>query len=327
MQKRKLGQDGPMVGRIGLGCMSFGGMYGPTDEAESHATLKRALDIGVDHLDTAFVYGEGVSETVIGTFLKSNPGTFTIATKGGITFGPPRGVDNSPDYLRSCLETSLRRLGVDHVELYYVHRRAQATPVEETMEALVRFKEEGKIGAIGLSEISPATLRRASAIHPVAAVQNEYSLWTRQPELGLLQACRELGTTFVPFSPVARGMFAREIPDPATFQKFDFRTKNPRFVEPNFSFNVAYVERFRQYALARGHSPAALAVAWLLHRDDACIPIPGTRSADHLAELAEADAIRLSAAEMTEIETILPVGFAAGDRYADAQYNNVERYC
>ncbi len=327
MHKRRLGQDGPMVGAVGLGCMSFGGMYGPTDEATSHTTLKRALDLGVDHLDTAFIYGEGISESYIGSFLKRNPAKFTIATKGGIVIGPPRGVDNSPAYLRECIETSLTRLGVEHVELYYIHRRDPAIPIEDVMGTLSRFREEGKIGAIGFSEISPASLRRAAAIHPVAAVQSEYSLWTRLPELGLLQACRELGTAFVAFSPVGRGMFARDIPDQSRFAKGDFRFRNPRFVDPNYSYNRAYLERFRDFALGRGWSPAALAIAWTLAQGEHVMPIPGTRTPDHLAELAEGADIALSAADLAEIEAILPIGFAAGDRYSDAQYNNVERYC
>lgn len=327
MQKRRLGQDGPMVGAIGLGCMSFGGMYGPTDEAESHATLKRALDLGVDHLDTAFIYGEGISETVIGSFMKANPGKFTIATKGGIIIGPPRGVDNSAAYLRTCLETSLKRLGVDHVELYYIHRRDHTVPIEDVVGTLKGFVEEGKIGAIGFSEIAPATLRRAHAVHPVAAVQSEYSLWVRQPELGVLQACEELGTAFVAFSPLGRGIFAREIPDPATFGKGDFRTRNPRFTEPRFSWNRGYVERFQAYAADHGHSPAALAVAWGLAKGEHIHSIPGTRTAAHLEELVAGAAIKLTPADIAEIEAILPPGFADGDRYSDAQYNSVERYC
>jgi aryl-alcohol dehydrogenase-like predicted oxidoreductase len=316
-----------MVGAIGLGCMSFGGIYGGTNRSEGHRTLAKALELGIDHLDVADIYGGGVSEEVIGSFIKDHPGRFTIATKAGIKSRPVRTFDNSPDYLRSCLEGSLRRLGVDHVELFYIHRREQARPVEDVMETLLRFKEEGKIGGIGLSEISPATLERASAVHPVMAVQNEYSLWTRLPELGLIQACERLGTAFVAFSPLARGMFSAELLDPARFADSDFRKSNPRFMEPNFSYNAKAFARFSEYAREGGRSPAALALAWVLHRGPHIIPIPGTRSAEHLAEDAEGTAIDLSEQDISDIEAILPAGFAHGDRYSDSQSIGPERYC
>lgn len=327
METRRLGKDGPLVGAIGLGCMSFGGIYGATDQAESHRTLTRALDLGVDHLDTANIYGEGVSETVIGAFIKDHPNRFTIATKAGITRGAVRGFDNSPEHLRASLEASLKRLGVDHVALFYVHRREQARPIEDVMETLVRLKDEGKIGAIGLSEISPATLDRANAVHHVAAVQSEYSLWTRLPELGLIQATERLGTAFVAFSPVGRGIFSSTPLDSSAFPAGDFRLANPRFVEPNFSRNLAHVEAFRAFAKARGLSPATLAIAWTLNRAKHIIPIPGTRSSAHLEEDVRAADITLSAADMAEIEAILPAGFAHGDRYSEAQTQGTERYC
>ena len=216
METRKLGQDAPSVGKIGLGCWSFAGAYGPTDQAESHATLARALELGIDFLDTANVYGNGVSEEVVGAFIKDHPGRFKIATKGGIHRPPEtnqRTFDNSPDHLRAALDASLKRLGVDYVDLYYIHRREPARPIEDVMETLVRFKEEGKIGGIGFSEISPTSLRRAHAVHPVMAVQSEYSLWTRQAELGMVQATKELGITFVPFSPLGRGISRASRPD------------------------------------------------------------------------------------------------------------------
>lgn len=316
-----------MVSAIGLGCMSFGGIYGATNEAESHKTLARALELGIDHLDVANIYGNGVSEEVIGSFLKQHRARFTIATKAGIKNGPPRSFDNSPAYLRECLEGSLQRLGVDHVGLFYIHRRDQARPIEDVVETLVRFKEEGKIGGIGFSEISPASLERACAVHPVMAVQNEYSLWTRLPDLGMIQACRRLGVAFVAFSPLGRGMFSDVPPDPKAFADSDFRKTNPRFMEPNFSYNRDAVARFADYARAKGHSPAALALAWVLSRGEHFIPIPGTRSREHLTENATAATIQLSEADLAEIETILPPGFAHGDRYSDAQAVGPERYC
>jgi len=330
MQKRQLGKDGPMVGAVGLGCWSFGGAYGPTDEAESHATLAAALDLGVDFLDTANVYGAGVSERVIGSFIKDHPGRFAIATKAGIYRDPQtneRGFNNSPEHLRHALETSLRNLGADYVDLYYIHRREKERPIEDVMETLVRFKEEGKIGGIGFSEIAPSSLRRAHAVHPVMAVQSEYSLWVRSPELGMIQACRELGVAFVPFSPLGRGMFCATPVDRANFADGDFRANNPRFMEPNLSANLKWVEPFRDFAAARGTTPAALAIAWVLAQGDHLIPIPGTRTGEHLKDDAAGADLDLSAEDLAEIERILPVGFAHGDRYSDAQWIGPERYC
>ncbi len=307
--------------------MSFGGIYGPTSEAESHRTLHRALELGIDHLDVANIYGNGVSEEVIGSFVKRHPGRFTIATKAGINNGPPRSFDNSPSYLRECLEGSLRRLGVDHVDLFYIHRREQARPIEAVVETLVRLKDEGKIGGIGFSEISPASLERACAVHPIMAVQNEYSLWTRLPELGMIQACKRLGVAFVAFSPLGRGIFSETPLDPATFADTDFRKTNPRFMEPNFSYNRKAITRFADFARMKGHSPVALALAWVLSRGDHVIPIPGTRSAEHLTEAANGAAIQLSQEDLAEIKAILPAGFAHGDRYSEAQAVGPERYC
>lgn len=315
-----------MVGAIGLGCMSFGGIYGSTDKAESFATLQRALDLGVTHLDTAVIYGDGLSEAIIGEFIKDHPGRFTIATKAGIVAGPRRHFNNKPDYLREALEGSLKRLGVDHVELFYLHRRDQEVPIEDAIGTLVRFKEEGKIGGIGLSEIAPSTLERASAVHPVMAVQNEYSLWTRLPELGLLQACERLGTAFVAFSPVGRGILADKVLEPSRFAESDFRRHNPRFQEPNFSANEAKIAKFRELARQRGCSSATLAVAWTLNRGDHIIPIPGTRSAAHIEQDAEAAEMMLTDEEMAEIERILPLGFAHGPRYSDSQAVGPESY-
>lgn len=327
MKRRRLGSHGPEVSAIGLGCMSFGGIFGATDERESHACLDAALEAGIDFLDTANIYGMGVSETVIGRWLGSRKPDLVIATKAGIDNGPPRRFDNSDPYLRSELEGSLRRLGRDHVELFYIHRRQQDIPVEDVVGSLSRLIDEGKIGGYGLSEVSPATLRRAHAVHPCLAVQNEYSLWTRQPELGLIRACAELGVAFVPFSPLARGVFGDVPPDPAAMGPGDFRRGIPRFQEPNYSANLKILEGFRTFAQDRGHPVAALALAWLLARGDHIVPIPGTRSAAHLAEWKDADKIALSPDDMAEIDSLLPPGWAHGDRYSDAQILGVERYC
>jgi len=327
---RRLGQEGPEVGMIGLGCWSFAGAYGPTDQAESHRTLAQALEIGVDFLDTANVYGNGLAEEVIGAFIKDHPNRFKIATKGGIHRPPEtnqRTFDNSPDHLRSALEASLKRLGVDYVDLYYIHRREPTRPIEEVMETLVRFKEEGKIGGIGFSEISPTSLRRAHAVHPVMAVQSEYSLWTRQAELGMIQTANALGVTFVPFSPLGRGIFSAKPPVPETFGPQDFRKNNPRFLEPNLSDNLRAIQPFKALAADLGTTSAALAMAWILERDERHIPIPGTRSPAHLEELASAASLSLSTETMAEIDRILPPGFAYGHRYSDAQQVGAELYC
>ncbi len=318
---------GRKVGAVGLGCMSFGGFYGPTTEAESLDCMAAAIDAGIDHFDTAERYGAGRSEEVVGKFLAQSGAKVSLATKGGIYMKPERHFDNAAETLRTSLEGSLKRLGVDHVDLYYVHRREQARPIEEVAETMSRFIEEGKIGAYGLSEVAPATVRRAHAVHPVAAVQNEYSLWTRQPELGLLQTCAELGITFVAFSPLARGMFGVQTPDPATFGESDFRLKNPRFLPPNFAHNAARIDTFKAFCRDHGWSPAAAALAWTLHQGDHVLPIPGTRTAAHLREFAAAREIAFSDAELTEIARLLPVGFAYGDRYSEAQNVGIERYC
>ncbi|PTX57149.1 aryl-alcohol dehydrogenase-like predicted oxidoreductase [Litoreibacter ponti] len=326
MRTRKLGAL--EVGAVGLGCMSFAGFYGETDIATSHDTLDAAREHGMDFLDTAELYGMGRSEEVIGAYLKANPGHgFKIATKGGIVPKPTRHFDNSEAQLRKALEGSLRRLGVDHVDLYYIHRREAERPVEEVVETLVKFIDEGKIGGFGFSEIAPSTLRRAHAVHPVMAVQSEYSLWTRQPELGMIQTCAELGVAFVPFSPVARGMFADRFPDPATFADTDFRKPQPRFQVENFKANCAMIDGFRRFCASRGWSPAGAAIAWTLDQGAHLIPIPGTRSRAHLQQLAEGEAIRFTDEDRHEINRLLPIGWAHGDRYSDGQIVGVERYC
>ncbi|MGL5009859.1 MAG: aldo/keto reductase [Paracoccaceae bacterium] len=327
MKQRQLGANGPMVSAIGLGCLSFGGIFGATDTETSLRCLDAAWDAGITFFDTANIYGMGVSETVIGSWLASRRHRPVIATKAAIVGGPNRRIDNSAGYLRAELEGSLRRLGVDHVDLFYIHRHEEARPIEEVAETLAVLEREGKIGGYGMSEIAPYTLRRAHAVHPCRAVQNEYSLWTRQPELGLIQACRELGVAFVPFSPLARGALGQTVVDPAAMAPGEFRLQIPRFQGDNWQRNLTLINAFRDYASARGMGPAALAIAWVLAQGDHVIPIPGTRTAEHLADWVGAAEIDLTPRDLAEIDAILPVGWAFGDRYNHDQAATVERYC
>jgi aryl-alcohol dehydrogenase-like predicted oxidoreductase len=328
MPQRRLGADGPLVGAVGLGCMSFAGAYGGAPERDCFAILDRAAELGVTLMDTANIYGEGRSETILGAWLKANPRhPFTICTKAGIVSGPPRATDNSPAYLRECLTGSLRRLGLERVDLFYIHRREAARPVADIMGTLVRLKEEGLIGGIGFSEIAPSTLLEAAALHPVAAVQSEYSLWTRTPELGMIDACRRAGAAFVPFSPLARGAIGDRDLDVAALAATDFRANNPRFSGWNWERNRAALARFRDFARAQGVAPATLAIAWSMRQGDHMIPIPGTNKLDHLEQNAAAARMTLSENELAAIAEVLPAGFAHGSRYSPAQWHSVEDYC
>lgn len=332
MEKRKLGRR--EVGAVGLGAMSFAGTYGAAAEDVSHATLAAMLDLGMDHVDTSNIYGMGLSEEVIGRFLakqgKAKSGRFHIATKAGIRVDRAAGrrwFDNSAAHLTEELEGSLRRLGVEAVDLFYVHRRDRDIPIEDVAGSLAGLVAAGKIRAFGFSEIAPSSLRRAAAEHPVAAVQSEYSLSTRAPELGLVQACEALGTTLVAFSPVGRGLLTDAPPDAERVAASNILCGNPRFEPPNLAENVAATEGFRRLAAEMGTSAAALAVAWLLARSPGIVPIPGTRSPEHLRELAAGAALELDADDIARIEAVLPVGWAAGDRYSDGQWAGPERYC
>lgn len=326
MKKRQLGAFGPMVSAIGLGCLSFGGLFGATTREDSLACLDAAWDAGINFLDVANIYGNGRSEEVIGDWLATRPHRPFIATKASIVSGPNRRIDNSRAHLRSELEGSLKRMGVERVDLFYMHRHEQARPIEDVAETMAELVKEGKIGGYGLSEVAPYSLRRAHAVHPVSAVQNEYSLWTRQPELGLIQTCAELGVAFVPFSPLARGVFGEPMLDPAVHDLGPFRSQIPRLQPENWPKNRERVLMYRALAAEMGHNPAALALAWCLHRGEHLIPIPGTRTADHLKAWAGASEIRLSGSELAAIEKVLPVGWAYGDRYNDEMASSVERF-
>ena len=332
MQKRKLGADGPEIGAVGYGAMSFSDMYGPTNEAESHAVLDACRALGVTHLDTANVYGMGKSESAIGSYLRANPGArddFVIATKATITRDAEgnRCFDNSAAHLERELDGSLKRLGLDCVDLFYAHRRDPRFTPEETAANLGRLVEKGKTRAIGLSEVAPATLRRAMKAFPIAAVQSEYSLSTRFPDLGLVQTCAELGVAMVAFSPVGRSLLT-DNPIPAErIPQLPFLAGNPRFMEPNLSENMAITAAFRALAAEMGTPTAGLAIAWLLSRGPHVIPIPGTRSVAHLRDCMAGAALNLSPDDLARVEAVLPVGWAHGDRYSEEQWIGPERYC
>lgn len=326
MPTRALGADGPRVSSIGLGCWSFGGSLGPTTRDESLRCLDAALDRGIDFFDTANVYGMGVSEAALGHWLATRRPRVTIATKAGIVNGPPRRFDNSEPHLRAELEGSLRRLGIDHVDLFYIHRRDARVPLEDLVGSLKRLIDEGKIGGYGLSEVAPATLRRAHALHPCRALQNEYSLWSRLPELGMIRACAELGVAFVAFSPLGRGIFGRRPVDPEAFTPDDFRRSIPRFQPDHWPRNLTRIRAFHDWAAARGLSAPQVALAWVLAQGDHVIPIPGTRSADHVADWAQAAALSLTPEDRAAIDHLLPPGWAEGDRYGPEAAMSVERY-
>ena len=319
---------------VGYGAMSLTNFYGPCDEEQAHNVLTACVDFGIEHIDTSNAYGAGTSESRIGTFLakqgSSANSMFKIATKAGITTHPETGArcyNNSLEHLEGELDKSLARLGVDCVELFYVHRREQEYDIEEVTEGLVSLIEKGKTKHIGFSEIAPDSFRRASKIHHIAAVQSEYSLSTRAPELGLVQACAELGTTLVAFSPVGRTFLTDTPMSYETGQSLAFTQKNPRFMQPHYAANIESTDKFRHYASDHGMAAATLAIAWLLHQGDQILPIPGTRSVEHLAQAAAAMSVTLTADMLAEIESILPVGWAAGDRYSTAQWIGPERFC
>jgi aryl-alcohol dehydrogenase-like predicted oxidoreductase len=327
MEMRRLGMFGPLVSRVSLGAMGISGTYGPSSEAETMRLFSRAIELGVNHFDTGDIYGMGLSEELIGRFLRQTRARVVVATKAGVRYIPATGerrVDNSPAYLRSALEKSLKRLGRDHVELFYIQRRDPERPIEEIIEALVELKREGKIGAIGLSEVSPETLRRADRVHRIAAVQSEYSLWTRDVEREMLDACAALRTAFVAFSPLGRGMLTGVAPEPSNFSNGDFRRNNPRFQEPAYSRNRAALEQFKAVCDRLGKSPVEVAIAWVLSAGDHVIAIPGTRTADHLELNIAAERLGLTADQRREIAAAFPEGFPWGERFSAAQGIGVE---
>lgn len=329
MRPWTLGRSGLSLSAIGLGAMNISGFYGPATEEEAFALFDCAAELGIDHLDTSNVYGMGHSEEVIGRYLASRGQVFRIATKAGICSDPETGgrfYDNGRAHLAASLEASLARLGLEAVDLFYVHRREAKRPIEEVAESLAALKASGLATAVGFSEISPASLERAMAAHPVDAVQSEYSLATRAPDLGLVQACERHRVALVAFSPVGRGLLTDAPPDAARVEASAFLRSNPRFQEPNLTYNLAASDRFRRLAAEFEAPAASLAIAWLLSRSETVIPIPGTRSPRHLREAARGAHLRLGRDDLARIEDALPPGWAHGDRYSEVQWNGPERF-
>jgi aryl-alcohol dehydrogenase-like predicted oxidoreductase len=319
MQYRRLGKSSLIVSALGLGCMGMSEFYGAPEEAESVATLHQAIDRGITFFDTADVYGVGSNEDLLWRALAKRRNEIIIATKFGIVRDPAnpsvRGVSGRPEYVRSCCEASLKRLNVSVIDLYYQHRVDTETPIEETIGAMSRLVEQGKVRYLGLSEAAPATIRRAHATHPITALQSEYSLWSRDPEDGALAACRELGIGLVPYSPLGRGFLTGQIKKFEDLAADDYRRFSPRFQGENFQKNLGLVERIGQMAKEKSCTPAQLALAWVLAQGDDIVPIPGTTRRKNLDENLAALDIRLTPADLARIEELVPRGVAAGDRY------------
>lgn len=333
MQQRTLGSQGLKVTALGLGCMGMSDFYGTRDDAESTATIHLALDRGLRFLDTADMYGPHTNEILVGKAVKSWTGgrreDVVIATKFGIVrtgSGPmDRSVNGSAKYVKQACEASLQRLGVEAIDLYYQHRVDPNTPIEETVGAMSDLVREGKIRYIGLSEASPETIRRANKVHPITAVQTEYSLWTRDPEDGVLKACRSLGIGFVAYSPLGRGFLTGEFKSWDDIPDDDYRKHHPRFMGENFQKNLQLVKKIEELATRKGCTSSQLAIAWVLAQGNDIVPIPGTKRRKYLEQNLGALNVHLSTAELAEIETIAPKGVAAGTRYPESMMSSVGR--
>lgn len=326
MNTRTLGPDGPPVSEIGLGCMGMSAFYGSTDEGEARATLARALELGCNFLDTSDMYGPFTNEELVGSAIAPHRDEVFLASKFGIKLVDPanlidRVIDGSPRYVREACESSLKRLGTDHIDLYYQHRVDPKTPIEETVGAMAELVAEGKVRYIGLSEASAQTIRRAHAVHPIAAVQTEYSLWTREVEAEILPALKELGIALVAYSPLGRGFLSGRFTSEQELEEGDYRRHGPRFTGENLEQNLLLAARVRELAAEHGITPGQLALAWVLSRGEHVVPIPGTKRVAYLEENLAAAEVRLSEAEAERIAQALPP--AAGERYPAAVMRSV----
>ena len=329
MSPRHLGSQGLVVSSQGLGCMGMSEFYGVRDDAESIATIHRALDLGCNFLDTADMYGPYLNEELVGRAIRGRRHDFVLATKFGVMRDPAnpviRGISGRPEYVREACEGSLRRLGVDVIDLYYQHRVDPHTPIEETVGAMSELVRAGKVRCLGLSEAAPATLRRAHAVHPISALQSEYSLWTRDPEDGALATCRELGVGFVAYSPLGRGFLSGEIERFEDLAPGDYRRSQPRFQGENFQKNLDLVARVREIAKEKDVTPAQLALAWVLAQGNDVVPIPGTKRRNYLEQNLAASAITLTRDDLARINKAAPRGATAGERYPAAYMNALNR--
>jgi aryl-alcohol dehydrogenase-like predicted oxidoreductase len=329
VQKRKLGRHGPTVSAQGLGCMGMSEFYGAGDEAESIATIHRALELGIDFLDTADVYGPLKNEELLGRALRGKRDRVVLATKFGIVRDPKnplaRGISGKPEYVRACCEASLRRLATDRIDLYYQHRVDPAVPIEDTVGAMAELVKAGKVRYLGLSEAGPETLRRAAAVHPISALQTEYSLWSRDPEDEILATCRKLGIGFVAYSPLGRGFLTGQLKRFEDLAADDYRRFSPRFQGENFAKNLELVKRVEAIARDKGCTASQLALAWVLAQGDDVVPIPGTKRRKYLEENAVASEIALTAADLERLDEVAPRGAAAGERYPAAMMGSVNR--
>ncbi|MHA7634672.1 aldo/keto reductase [Corallococcus sp. M7] len=322
METRKLGRQGLTVSALGLGCMGMSDFYAGRDDAESEATLLHALDRGITFFDTADAYGPGRNEELVGRVLGPHRQRIVLATKFGLVRDPAnpqsRGVNGRPDYVKQACDASLKRLGMDVIDLYYLHRVDPKTPIEDTVGAMAELVKAGKVRFLGLSEVNSETLRRACAVHPITALQSEYSLWSRDPEDGVLQTCRELGVGFVPYSPLGRGFLTGQFKRFEDLPEDDYRRHSPRFQGENFQRNLKLVEHIDRLAGQKRCTPAQLALAWVLSRGQDVVPIPGTKRRKYLDDNLGALDVKLTKEDLAAIESIAPPGVAAGERYPTA---------
>jgi aryl-alcohol dehydrogenase-like predicted oxidoreductase len=326
MRTRTLGHSSLVVSALGLGCMGMSEFYSNAGEEEAIRTIHHALDLGLNFLDTADMYGPFRNEELVGRAIRGRRGQVVLATKFGNVRGEDGaflGVNGRPEYVRKCCEASLRRLGVDHIDLYYQHRVDRTVPIEDTVGAMAQLVKEGKVRCLGLSEAAPVTIRRANATHPISALQTEYSLWTRDPEDEVLPTVRELGITFVAYSPLGRGFLTARFRTPEDIPEHDYRRTSPRFQGDNFRRNLELVKEVEAMAAERGVKPSQLALAWVLARGGDIVPIPGTSRQDHLDENLAALSLILADQDLDRLERIAPKGAAAGLRYPEATLRHV----